>query len=180
MEVQIGRNQFAVDVVVDRLDVRINKVDGRADHASEQLSVLEGKVTDMEAGYMELLALGQEQVMMSAWSCQALANLAAIAVAQQQKICELEGRMDAMREMLLVLEHMQENPLVVDEEESKGNMVVSDGVKLETEENKVVILIPPPGWLVPIKDVIQELPDELVGTQITFNLANEDCPPLYK
>ena len=37
-EAQVGRNQFAVDVVVDRLDER-------ADHASECLLMLEGKVT---------------------------------------------------------------------------------------------------------------------------------------
>ena len=60
-EAQIGRNQFAVDMAVDRLDEQIDKIDGRADHASEQLSVLEGKVTDMEEGYQELLALGWEQ-----------------------------------------------------------------------------------------------------------------------
>ena len=65
-EAQVGRNQFAMDVVVDRLDKRINKVDGRADHASERLLALEGKVTNMEAGYTELLALGQEQVETSA------------------------------------------------------------------------------------------------------------------
>ena len=60
-EAQVGRNQFAIDVVVDRLDERINEVDGRVDHASEHLLALEGKVMDMEAGYTELLALGQEQ-----------------------------------------------------------------------------------------------------------------------
>ena len=52
--------------------------------------------------------------------------------------------MDAMREMILVLEHMQENPIEV-EDESEGETVVSDRVELETEENKVVIPIPPPG-----------------------------------
>ena len=62
---QIGRNQFAVDVAVDWLDERIDEVDGRADHTLECLLTLEGKVSDMEAGYMELLALGQEQVEMS-------------------------------------------------------------------------------------------------------------------
>ena len=89
-EVQIGRNQFTVDVAVDCLDERINEVDGRVDHVLERLSVLEGKVMDMEAGYTKLLALGWEQVEMSARSCQALANLAAVAVAQQQKIREAE------------------------------------------------------------------------------------------
>ena len=60
-EAQVGWNQFAIDVAVDRLDKRIDEVDGRADHASECLLVLEGKVTNMEEGYWELLALGQEQ-----------------------------------------------------------------------------------------------------------------------
>ena len=53
MEAQIGHNQFAMDVVVDQLD-------GEVDHASKRLSALEGKVTDLEAGYTELLALGRE------------------------------------------------------------------------------------------------------------------------
>ena len=53
-------------------------------------------------------------------------------------------------------------------------------MELETEENEVAILIPPPGRLVPIGDMVQELPDELVGTQITFDLADEDRPPSYK
>ena len=49
-EAQVGRNQFAMDVVVDWLDGWIDKVDGRVDHTSEHLLMLEGKVTDMEAG----------------------------------------------------------------------------------------------------------------------------------
>ena len=93
---QVGRNQFAMDVAVDQLDEKIDEVDGRADHASECLLALEGKVTNMEAGYTKLLALDQEQVTMSSWSCRALASLATVAVAQQQKICELEERMDAI------------------------------------------------------------------------------------
>ena len=54
-EAQVGQNQFAMDVAMDRLD-------GEADHTSERISVLEGKVADLEAGYTELLALGREQV----------------------------------------------------------------------------------------------------------------------
>ena len=77
-----------------------------------------------------------------------------------------------MKEMLLVLEHMQENPIVVDKE--------SDGVELEMEENEVVIPIPPPGRLVPIEEAVQVLPNELVGTQIMFDLADEDHPPSYE
>ena len=60
-EAQVGWNQFAMDVVMDRLDERIDEVDGRVDHASEQLLALEGKVADMEESYNELLALGWKQ-----------------------------------------------------------------------------------------------------------------------
>ena len=178
-EAQIGRNQFAVDMAVDHLDERIDEVDGRADHASKRLLALEGKVMDMEAGYTKLLALGREQVEMSTRSCQALTNLATVAVTQQEKIHELEERMDAMREIILALEHTQENPIIVGEE-SDGEMVVSDGVELKVEENEVAIPIPPPGRLIPIEEAVQELPDKLVGTQITFDLADEDCPPSYE
>ena len=54
-EAQVGRNQFAVDVAV-------NYLDGKMDHASKRILTLEGKVADLEAGYTELLALGREQV----------------------------------------------------------------------------------------------------------------------
>ena len=83
-----------------------------------------------------------------------------------------------MREMILALEHMQANPIMVDEEET----VVSDGLgeELEVKENEVAIPIPIPGRLVPIEDAIQVLPNELVGTQIAFKLANEDHPPSYE
>ena len=57
-EAQIGRNQFAMDVVVDWLDREV-------DHTLERISTLEGKVADLEAGYTELLALGWEQAEMS-------------------------------------------------------------------------------------------------------------------
>ena len=56
----------------------------------------------------------------------------------------------------------------------------SSGEELEIEENEVAVPIPVPGRLVPIKEAVQELPDELVGIQVTFELANEDCPPLYE
>ena len=65
------------------------------------------------------------------------------------------------------------------EDESDEETMVSDRVELEVEENEMVIPIPPPGRLVPIKDVVQELLDELVGTQIAFDLADEDHPPSY-
>ena len=170
-KVQIGHNQFTMDVMVDRLD-------GEVDHASERLSTLEGKVTDLEAGYNELLALGQEQVETSMCSVHALGQLVTAVLAQQGKIQTMEERMDAMREMILALEHMRENPIVVDKEE----MAVSDrsGEELEVEENEVVIPILVPGRLIPIKDEVQVLPNELVGTQIMFELANEDHPPSYE
>ena len=171
MEVQVGRNQFAMDVAVDQLD-------GEVDHASERISALEGKVADLEVGYTKLLALGWEQVETSTHAAHGLGQLATAVLAQQAKIQSMDKRMDVMREMILTLEHMQENPIVVDEEE----MVVSDGSgeELEVEENEVAIPIPVPGRLVPIKDEVQVLPNELVGTQITFKLADEDCPPSYE
>ena len=185
-EAQVGRNQFATDVVVDHLDKRINEVDGRADHALECLSALEGKVSNLEEGYTELLALGWEQTKTSVCMCRAIAALSTITTAQQDQLAVLrermvrvEERMDAMREMILALEHTQENPIMVDEE-SDSKMAVSNGVELEVEENEVAIPIPPPGQLVPIKEVVQVLPDKLVGTQIAFKLADKDRPPSYE
>ena len=170
-EAQVGCNQFTMDMAVDRLDREV-------DHTSERLSMLEGKVTNLEVGYTELLALGREQMETSMQSARALGQLATAASAQQGKIQAMEKRMDTMREMILVLEHMQENPIMVDEEE----MAVSDrlGEELEVEENEVAIPIPVPSRLVPIKDEVQVLPNELVGTQIAFELADEDHPPSYE
>ena len=54
MEAQIGRNQFTVDVTVDRLD-------GEADHATERISALEDKEANMERSLNALLELGREQ-----------------------------------------------------------------------------------------------------------------------
>ena len=69
------------------------------------------------------------------------------------------------------------NPIMVDNdtavEESKGGEV-------EIKENEVAVPIPVPGRLVPIEEVVQVLPDELVSTQITFKLADEDQPPFYE
>ena len=148
------------------------------DHTSERLLALEGKVGDLEAGYTKLLALGQKQVETSTHSARALGQLVTVILAQQGKIQAMEERMDAMREMILALEHMQENPIVMDKEET----AVSDesGEELEVKENEVAIPILAPGRLVPIKDEVQVLPDKLVGTQITFELANKDRPPSYK
>ena len=102
--------------------------------------------------------------------------------AMRDRVTHAEERMDVMREMLLALEHTQENPIMVDKE-TEGETVVSDGVggkELDVEENEVAVPIPVPGRLVPIMDMEQVLPDELVGTQITFELADKDHPPLYE
>ena len=86
--------------------------------------------------------------------------------------------MDAMWEMILGLEHTTANLIMVDDktavEESES------GEELEVKENEVAIPVPVPGRLIPIEDKVQVLPNELVGTQIAFKLANEDRPPLYK
>ena len=72
-------------------------------------------------------------------------------VALRERVVWAEERMDTMWEILLVLEHTQENPIMVDEE-SDRETVVSDGLgeELEVEENEVAIPIPVLGWLVPI------------------------------
>ena len=129
-EAQVGRNQFAMDVTVDQLDREV-------DHASERISALEGKVADLEAGYTELLALGWEQVETSSRAARGLGQLATAVLAQQAKIRSMDERMDAMREMILALEHTWVNPIIVDEEET----AVSDefGEELEVEENEVAI-----------------------------------------
>ena len=88
--------------------------------------------------------------------------------------------MDVMREMILGLEHTAANPIVVDDEETAVAEGSSLGEELEIEENEVAVPIPVPGRLIPIKEEVQELPDELVGTQIAFELAEEDHPPTYK
>ena len=88
--------------------------------------------------------------------------------------------MDAMREMILGLEHTAVNPIVVDDEETVVEVGSSSGEELEIEENEVAVPIPVPGRLVPIEEEVQVLPNELVGTQVTFELAEEDCPPSYE
>ena len=172
-EAQVGRNQFAVDVVVDRLD-------GEADHATERIGALEAKEVDMEWSLNALLELGREQTEVSTRAACGLGQLATCVLAQQNKIRAMEERMDAMREMILGLEHTTVNPIVVDEEETVVEAGSSSGEDLEIEENEVAVPIPVPGWLVPIKEEVQELPDKLVGTQIAFELAEEDRPPTYE
>ena len=115
---------------------------------------------------------------MSTCAARGLGQLVTAVLAQQAKIRSMDEQMDAMWEMILVLEHTQANPIVVDEEETA--ISVESGEELEVEENEVAIPVPIPGRLVPIEDEVQVLPDELVGTQIMFELANEDCPPSYE
>ena len=129
-EAQIGRNQFAVDVAVDRLD-------GEADHAAERIGALEDKEADMEHSLNSLLELGREQMEASTRVAHGLGQLATCVLAQQNKIRSMEERMDAMREMILGLEHTATNPIVVDEEEMMVEVGSSSGEELEIEENEV-------------------------------------------
>ena len=136
-------------------------------------------MADVEQGLNGLLELGQEQTETSTRTARGLGQLATCVLAQQNKIRAMEERMDAMREMILGLEHTAANPILINEEET----VVEDsesGEELEIEENKVAVPIPVPGRLIPIEEAVQELPDELVGTQIAFKLAEEDHPPSYE
>ena len=171
-EAQVGRNQFTVDVAVDHLD-------READHAAERIGVLEDKEADMERSLNALLELGWEQTEASTCAAHRLGQLATCILAQQNKIRAMEEQMDAMWEMILGLEHTAANLIVVDEEETVVEVGSSLGEELETEENEVAVPIPVPGRLVSIEEEVQELPDELVGTQITFELAKEDHPPSY-
>ena len=172
-ERQVGRNQHATDVELEQLD-------GEADHAAERIGALEDKEADMERSLNALLELGREQTEASTWAARGLGQLATCVLAQQNKIRAMEERMDAMREMILGLEHTAANPIVVDKEEMVVEAGSSSGEELETEENKVAVPIPMPGRLVPIEEEVQELPDKLVGTQIAFELAEEDRPPMYE
>ena len=123
-EVQVGRNQFAIDVAVDRLD-------GEADHAAERIGALEDKEADMERSLNALLELGREQTEASTRAAWGLGQLATCVLAQQNKIRAMEERMDAMREMILGLEHTAVNPIVVDEEETVIEVGSSSGEELE-------------------------------------------------
>ena len=172
-EAQVRRNQFAVDVAVDWLD-------GEADHAAERIGALEDREADTERSLTALLELGWEQMEALTWATRGLGQLATCIFAQQNKIRAMEECMDAMREMILGLEHTAANPIVVDDEETIVEVGSSSGEELEIEENEVAVPIPVPGRLVPIEEEIQVLPDELVGTQVAFKLAKEDRPPLYE
>ena len=171
-EAQVGQNQYATDVELERLD-------GEADHAAEWIGALEDRVADQECSLQALLDLGREQTEASTRAARGLGQLATCVLAQQNKIRSMEERMDAMREMILSLEHTAANPIVVDEEETVVADGTSSGEELEIEENEVAVPIPVPGRLVPIEEVVQVLPDELFGTQVAFELAEEDCPPSY-
>ena len=153
--------------------------DREVDHAAERIGSLEDKMADIEGGLNRLLDLGREQTKTSTRTARGLGQLATCVLAQQAKIRAMEERMDAMREMILGLEHSAANPIVVDDKETA---VAEDRSEEEVEikENEVAVPIPVPGRLVPIEEAVQELPDELVGTQIAFELAKEDYPPSYE
>ena len=172
-EAQVGRNQFVMDVAVDCLD-------GEADHAVERIGALEDKEANMERSLNALLELGWEQTEASTCAACGLGQLAMCVLAQQNKIRAMEEHMDAMREMILGLEHTTVNPIMVEEEETVVEAGSSLGEELEVEENEVAVPIPVPGQLMPIEEEVQELPDKLVGTQIAFELAEEDRPPTYE
>ena len=171
-EAQVGCNQYATNVELECLD-------GEADHAAERIGALEDKVADQERHLQALLELGREQTEASTRAARGLGQLATCVLVQQNKIRAMEERMDAMREMILGLEHMAANPIVVDEEETVVEEGSNSGEELEIEENEVAVPIPVPGHLVPIEEAVQVLPDELVGTQVAFELAEEDRPPSY-
>ena len=137
-EAQIGRNQYATDVELERLD-------GEADHAAERIGVLEDKEADMECSLNALLELGREQTEASTRAARGLGQLATCVLVQQNKIRAMEERMDAMREMILGLEHTATNPIVVDEEDTVVEAESSSGEELEIEENEVAIPIPVAG-----------------------------------
>ena len=107
------------------MDMAVDQLDGEVDHASERISTLEGKVADLEARYTELLALGWEQVEMSTRAAQGLGQLATAVLAQQAKIQSQDKRLDAMREMILVLEHTQANPIMVDDKETVSHAQIT-------------------------------------------------------
>ena len=145
--------------------------DREVDHAAERIGSLEDKMVDIEGGLNRLLDLGREQTETSTRTARGLGQLAMCVLAQQAKIRAMEERMDAMQEMILGLEHSAANLIVMEDRSEE---------EVEIEENEVAVPIPVPSRLVPIEEAVQELPDELVGTQITFELAKEDYPPSYE
>ena len=136
-EAQIGRNQYATDVELERLD-------SEADHAAERIGALEDRTAEVERGTNALLELCREQTEANTRVARGLGQLATCVLAQQNKIRAMEERMDAMREMILGLEHTAANPIVVDEEETAVEAGSSSGEVLEIEENEVAVPIPVP------------------------------------
>ena len=88
-EAQIGRNQYATDVELERLD-------GEADHAAERIGGLEDRMAEVERGTNALLDLCREQTEANIRGARGLGQLATCVLAQQQKIRAMEERMDAM------------------------------------------------------------------------------------
>ena len=91
-----------------------------------------------------LLELGREQMEASTHVARGLGQLATWVLAQQNKIRAMEERMDAMREMILALEHTAANPIMVDEDKTVVEAGSSSGEELEVEENEVAMPIPVP------------------------------------
>ena len=145
-EAQVGCNQFTMDMAVDWLD-------GEVDHAAERISALEDKMADVKGGLNGLLELGQEQTETSTRMAWGLGQLATCVLAQQAKIRSMEEHMDAMREIILGLEHTATNPIVVDDEETAVAEDRSDE-EVEIEENEVAVPVLVPGRLDPIEEVV--------------------------
>ena len=60
-EAQVGRNQYATDVELERLD-------GEVDHTTERIRALEDREADMERSLNALLELSREQTEASTWA----------------------------------------------------------------------------------------------------------------
>ena len=73
-ERQIGRNQHAIDLELERLD-------GEADHAAERIGALEDRLADTERSLNTLLELGWEQMEASTRAAQGLGQLATCVLA---------------------------------------------------------------------------------------------------
>ena len=99
-------------------------------------------MADTERSLNALLDLGREQTEASTHVAQGLGQLVTCILAQQHKIRAMEERMDAMREMILGLEHTAANPIVVDKDETVVEAGSSSGKELEIEENEVAVPIP--------------------------------------
>ena len=74
-EAQVGRNQYATDVELERLD-------GEADHAAERIGGLEDRMSEVERGVNALLELGREQTEANTRAARGLGQLATCVLAQ--------------------------------------------------------------------------------------------------